>query len=337
MLEDDWYIACESRALRRRPGAVTLFDSPVVLFRDAAGRPHALEDRCLHRGAPLSQGRVTDNALECPYHGWRYTGDGRVAEIPAAPQDSAPPADACLRSYPCLEQDGYVWVCPSGSPARDAPIPFAHLGERGWTSFRMRTRFEAPVDACLENFLDCPHATFVHRFWFRAPTAKPVKTITHTLADGASTEYFEEPREKSVIWSLLSAKHAHMRHTDRFIAPATSRVDYEFSDGRYYIITSSCTPIGAHETQVYTVISFRFGRIGALVRLFFEPLSHLIIRQDTKMLRLQQANLRRFGGPPFRVTEQDVLIRHILAWRKALREGQPPPEPGDVTHAPMRL
>ncbi len=86
-----------------------------------------------------------------------------------------------------------------------------------------------------------------------------------------------------------------MRHTDRFIAPATSRVDYEFSDGRYYIITSSCTPVGAHETQVYTVISFRFGRIGALVRLFFEPLSHVIIRQDTRMLRLQQANLRRFG------------------------------------------
>ena len=41
--------------------------------------------------------------------------------------------------------------------------------------------------------------------------------------------------------------------------------------------------------------------------------------------------------PPFRVTEQDVLIRHILAWRKALREGQRPPDPGDITHAHMRL
>lgn len=97
MVEDHWYIACERRALRRRPGAVMLFDSPVVLCRDAAGNLHALGDRCLHGGTPLAQGRLGGNALECPYHGWRYTGKGRAAESPAVPQNSARPADTFLR------------------------------------------------------------------------------------------------------------------------------------------------------------------------------------------------------------------------------------------------
>ncbi len=337
MLEDHWYIACRSRALGRKPLAVTLFDKPLVLYRGPKNRALALEDRCLHRGAPLSAGRVSEGELQCPYHGWRYNAAGELAHIPAQIEPEAGSTPPCIQAYDCMEQDGYIWVCPGESPSRARPLSFAHLGERGWTSFRMDTVFEAPVEACLENFLDCPHATFVHRYWFRAPTTEVVRSVTRTLEDGALTEYFKEPRKKSLVWSLLSRDSATLRHTDRFIAPATSRVDYEFSDGRYYIITSSCTPISAAKTRVHTVISFRYPRLGPLVRLFFEPLSRLIIKQDVDILKRQQDNLRRFQQPEFRIIEQDVLIQAIQQWRKALREGGPTPEAGIETHVDLRL
>jgi hypothetical protein len=128
-----------------------------------------------------------------------------------------------------------------------------------------------------------------------------------------------------------------MRHTDRFIAPATSRVDYRFPNGLHYIITSSCTEIGPAETEVYTVISFRFGRIGALVRLYFEPLARLIIAQDVRMLAAQQANVERFGGPRFASTRADLLAPHIAAWREALRSGAPPPAAGKEQDVEIRL
>lgn len=333
----DWYIACRSRDLRSRPRGATVAGAHLVLFRDAAHRAAAIEDRCAHRNAPLSQGRVVEGRLRCPYHGWEYDASGRVSSVPAQREDPACFSDIRIPSWPVVEQGGFVWIwIGSGSPAA-APRAFPHQGEPGWTSFVMHTRFRGTVDSCLENFLDCPHATFVHRYWFRAPTAKPVRATVRTLPDGAAAEFFEEPREKSLVWWTLAPARGGMKHTDRFIAPSTSRVDYEFPGGLHYIITSSCTPVSAAETDVYTVITFRYRRIGALVRLFFEPLSRWIIRQDARMLGAQLANMERFGGPAFRSTPADLLGPLIASWRRALATGAPPPAAGHERHVEIHL
>lgn len=327
-----WYLVCRSNALKRSPLGLRVAGRHLVLFRDENGRPAALDDRCAHRNAPLSAGTVQGGCIRCPYHGWEYTAQGAVARIPALPV-SEDLAHIRIAHYVVEEKQGFVWVwlAPAMQPAPKTGAPeFAHFKEPGWTSFVMHTRFVGSVEACLENFLDCPHASFVHRYWFRAPTAKAVRAVVRTLSDGAQAEYFEEPREKSLVWWALAPATGSMRHTDRFIAPHTSQVDYAFPGGLHYTITSSCTPVLADETQVTTVISFRYKKIGFLVRLFFEPLSRWIIRQDVNMLRLQTHNMRRFGKPDFRSTRADLLGSHIAAWRRALARGEPLPQ--EATH-----
>jgi phenylpropionate dioxygenase-like ring-hydroxylating dioxygenase large terminal subunit len=331
-----WYVACASREVRGRPFPLLVAGQPLVLFRDGAGCIAALEDRCAHRNAPLSAGCVREGRLSCPYHGWEYDGDGRVVHIPAAVAG----AHAGLRipSHPVRESQGFVWLwLGDGTPSMPGPPLFPHLGDRGWTSFTLHTRFTGRVEDCLENFLDCPHATFVHRYWFRAPTGKPVRAVVRTRDDGVEAEFFEEPRERSLVWWSLAPAQGAMRHVDRFIAPAASRVDYEFPGGLHYIITSHCTPVDARETQVTTVISFRSRWPGWLVRLFFEPLSRRIIRQDVDMLRLQAGNIARFGGPRFHGIPADLLRAGIVAWRRALAEGTPPPAAGSERHADLHL
>jgi phenylpropionate dioxygenase-like ring-hydroxylating dioxygenase large terminal subunit len=309
----------------------------LVLFRTEAGEAAALKDRCAHRNAPLSKGKVCQNTLQCPYHGWRYDTDGRIREIPALAQQGVAGFSARIKSYSCVEQQGYVWVCLSSTPLNPVPLSFPGLNQAGWTSFHMRTRFAAPVEACLENFLDCPHATHVHRGWFRSPTQRQVGATVRTLDDGAEAEYFEEPRERSVVWSLLSPRRADMQHTDRFIVPATSRVDYRFSNGRHYTITSSCTPIDECTTEVFTVISFRIKWVGWLVKLYFKPLSRFIIKQDVAILGVQQQNIRKFGGPGFRVLEADLLYTSINRWRAALKDGTAPPAAGESRDVQLRI
>jgi len=309
----------------------------LVLFRTEAGEAAALKDRCAHRNAPLSKGKVCQNTLQCPYHGWRYDTDGRIREIPALAQQGAAGFSARIKSYSCVEQQGYVWVCLSSTPLNPGPLSFPGLNQAGWTSFHMRTRFAAPVEACLENFLDCPHATHVHRGWFRSPTQRQVSATVRTLDDGAEAEYFEEPRERSVVWSLLSPRRADMQHTDRFIVPATSRVDYRFSNGRHYTITSSCTPIDECTTEVFTVISFRIKWVGWLVKLYFKPLSRFIIKQDVAILGVQQQNIKKFGGPGFKVLEADLLYTSINRWRTALKDGTAPPAAGESRDVQLRI
>lgn len=308
-----------------------------MAFLGRNDKPAVLIDRCAHRNAPLSEGAVREGLLVCPYHGWSYDTDGSLAVLPVCPAGSAATTpvstdatktasiNIAVDSWPCVEQDGYIWFCLSHQPATEKPQPFAHMQEPGWTSFTMDTLFDAPVDTCLENFLDCPHATFVHRHWFRTPTLKQVKAEVRINWDGAEAEYFDEPREQSVVWSLLTRKKSTMRHIDRFIAPATSRVDYDFSDSRYYVITSSCTPVNETQTRVHTVVTFRFGSFGRLVRFFFKPLSMRIIKQDVEIVRQQQANIDRFGGRRYRVIPQDLLYRHIVQWRNSIEKGEPLP------------
>ena len=81
-LVEHWYVAALGRELKaERPIQRIVYDFPLALFRDENGHPVAVLDRCLHRGAQLSEGRIERNerghhCLVCPYHGWTYNGDG---------------------------------------------------------------------------------------------------------------------------------------------------------------------------------------------------------------------------------------------------------------------
>ena len=84
-LRNTWYLAAWDRELPPRELlARTLLDERVVLFRDASGTARALQDRCPHRFAPLSRGRVCDGQIECGYHGLRFGGAATTPTATAA-------------------------------------------------------------------------------------------------------------------------------------------------------------------------------------------------------------------------------------------------------------
>jgi len=52
-------------------------ETVIALFRTTSGEVHALEDRCPHKGGPLSQGIVHGDCVTCPLHNWVIgLGDG---------------------------------------------------------------------------------------------------------------------------------------------------------------------------------------------------------------------------------------------------------------------
>jgi phenylpropionate dioxygenase-like ring-hydroxylating dioxygenase large terminal subunit len=314
-LRDYWYIAAESRDLKRKPLAVSLLGSHIALFRTHQGNIAALEDRCSHRNMALSRGKVSSDCITCAYHGWRFDAAGRCTHIPSLGPTARLPNHG-VRAYPVREQDGYIWIYPGESLPDSEPFHFPHYPEQGWCSFRMRTRFQASVEACLENFLDCPHTVYVHQGWFRNHDTRQLSAVVRSDRKSAEVDFRGEPITRSVVSRLFFPNGKQLRHTDRFLMPNISRVDYDFGPDRHFIITSECTPIADDETEVHTVITFSFGRIAPLVRLLLEPVCRKIIRQDVEILAAQSEQIRRFGGPQFHHVETDLLGLRIQSMRR---------------------
>ena len=133
MLEGFWYIAGESVAVRAgRPLAAVLCNQPLVLFRDGQGRVHALENRCPHKGVPLSSAWQEGDSLRCHFHGWRFTSSGEC-EHKCSPLSSLAKLwqrlncyrdslDAPDRERYCLEQTAFFNTLV-GCEGHRCPVP----------------------------------------------------------------------------------------------------------------------------------------------------------------------------------------------------------------------
>ena len=160
VIQSGWYIAAPSSRLAAAPLACRVLDHDIVLFRDAAGSARALHDRCCHRGVRLSLGTVSGGQLACGYHGWRYDGEGCCVHIPSLTQGAQPSQRARVRSFPCVEQDAYLWVW-SGTEA--PPAPPARIGrmeEYIWQQGTLAMQCAATLG--IENNLDWCHPVFAH-------------------------------------------------------------------------------------------------------------------------------------------------------------------------------
>lgn len=172
-LRNCWYVAGWAREVQRLAMFRRLIlGEPVVLFRKSDGAPVALEDRCAHRHAPLSMGRLRGDNVECAYHGLVFAPDGACVKIPD--QDTIPPT-ACVRSYPVVERHQWIWIW-MGDPAKadDSLIPDFHWMEDDGFAWRGETlHVEGTYTLVVENLMDLSHLPNLHLTTL-ADTAVPV-------------------------------------------------------------------------------------------------------------------------------------------------------------------
>jgi vanillate O-demethylase monooxygenase subunit len=161
-LRNQWYVAADADELGAAPVGRVFLGEPVVLYRAPDGTPVALEDRCCHRRAPLSKGKVEGANLRCGYHGFLYDRSGRVIWVPG--QDKLPPG-AQVKSYPAIEKYGLVWIW-MGDPARrdESLIPdeFRWNVAPGWVSTGARLPVAANHMLLVDNLMDLSHVPFLH-------------------------------------------------------------------------------------------------------------------------------------------------------------------------------
>lgn len=299
-----WHPVALAAELTDRPLAAQLLLEPLVLWRDAAGRPQAFADRCPHRGARLSLGCVQGGQLQCPYHGWRFDVAGQAVAVPALPGFS-PPAHHRAQAFACTERYGLLWVRlidndgdRDGARADElAALPdvpaFAAEAEP-----RLRKVNCGPYDVAtsapriVENFLDMAHFGYVHAGWLG--DAQHTEVPPYTVADTA-TGFLATG---CLAWQPKSSLHAQggamVEYTYEVNAPYTAVLtkvpdpaSVALADFRESIALFVC-PVAPEKSRVWFRLAMNdFDSPDSALQAF----QHTIFTQDQPVLESQWPRL----------------------------------------------
>lgn len=164
-LRDCWYVVAWAHEIPPADGpglfSRTVLGEPLLVLRCADGRFVALEDRCCHRGAPLSCGRREGDAVRCGYHGLKFDPDGRCTEVPGLAQV---PPKARVRQYPLVRHRNWLFVW-MGDPARadESLLPDNWSNEHpDWVHKPGYLHYDTPYLLICDNLLDFSHLSYVH-------------------------------------------------------------------------------------------------------------------------------------------------------------------------------
>lgn len=147
----------------------TVLGEPIVVYRTATGLV-ALADRCCHRGAPLSKGRVEADNLRCGYHGLLFDPQGQCIEVPG--MEAAPPK-ACVRRYPVVTKNKWIFVW-MGEPEKADPVMLPDnysCDSPDWQTVPGYMHYATNYLLICDNLLDFSHLSYVHEKTLGGSTA----------------------------------------------------------------------------------------------------------------------------------------------------------------------
>ncbi|MCW2835035.1 MAG: iron-sulfur binding oxidoreductase [Nocardioides sp.] len=318
-----WYPAMASSSLGKRPQAVKLLGEDVVLVRDN-GRAYALNDRCPHRGVPLSMGRRQfPGTISCAYHGWTY--DLKDGNLVAALTDG-PDSPICgkrsvrIAAYPVEERAGLIWVYIGDAPAPpiEEDVP-EELLKAGTVPMVMVETRKGNWRYGMENAVDEAHAKYLHRrtpFYFfskfpvystdvRMEVAEDGKWLVRTGKQVFDSQTYGElgswpGREWWRVGGGVSTFAARL--------PAIFRISHKtWSDYQFFV------PVDEHHHLAVMVSAKWPSRLGkAWWKLYYHayvrPFHHIMLNrwEDDRMVSMMSI-------PPEKLFRPDISV---TTWRK---------------------
>ncbi|MBE9128268.1 MULTISPECIES: Rieske 2Fe-2S domain-containing protein [unclassified Coleofasciculus] len=303
----------------------TLLGRDLVIWWDRiASCWRVFEDRCPHRLAPLSEGRIAeDGLLECPYHGWAFAGEGSCDRIPQQLEGGSAQTSqrAGVASLPTTERQGLLFVY-AGQPenAPKVKVPILELLEEFTDEWICLNTFrDLPYDALtlLENVLDASHVPFTHhRSVGNRAYASPVELeITESSRQGFKGMWEQGPRKGTLG-----------RQDTTFIAPGLMWHDLTSKQFGRTLTVVYATPIRKGECRLFARFPFKFSSKlpGLFIKLTPRWYSHIgqngVLEDDQIFLHYQERSLEEKGGSSnfakafYLPTKADHFVFELRQW-----------------------
>lgn len=320
--KNQWFPIAELKALKKGKAlSRTLLGLPIVIFLDEDANPAILYDRCPHRFAKLSEGKVDKGMVECPYHGWKFNKKGLCTHVPGLPNYKA-----CKRVTPplsCCVVRGLIWCCMEWD---DDTMPIVPVLNPEYDEVIITESVDCSITAVVENFLDGTHTHFVHSGWLRNDnTRKRIMAVTQEIPNGIEVSYHEEQQQKGWIPRLLEKDR--VASFGRFTFPTTAEIEYQSTTGTSIRFTVWLTPVEEEKTLFFARIATQKGMVPSGVKSWIlRRIFNIIIQQDKNILEQTRSNAVRFqqSGLPCEglSTWADILSPYIqdVMHRKPLKD-----------------
>ena len=309
-----WLAFCASNELGRGPQTREFLGRKLVAFRTESSHVAVLDAQCIHMGADLGQGTVVGEALQCPFHHWKFGVDGKCRHIPAS---SEIPAFARQVAYPAQERHGSVFFSPSCIPRFS--LPFFDDCEPGdlVRAEPFALVLDCPWYMVGANAVDVQHFQTTHARELMAP---PEIDYPHPLAHRSTTRF--KVVGKSLcdrLTRVLAGPEVTMRVTDwggtLFFVRATFRRTQTYG-------MVSLLPLERRRTLVYVTVAVRRSR-GRMFQLLVDPLRARIRRFFIEQfLRPDIQRSAWIDYSPETLIEADDYLRTYFRWLAKVHTGR---------------
>lgn len=163
MIKNQWYVILESKEVNNKPVGITRLNEKLVLWRDESGTICCIVDKCIHRGAALCMGHIVNGNIECPFHGFQYSKDGRCVSIPANGKGSPIPPNFKATHYKVKEEYGFIWLFYGEYTLATDKLPFFEDIDNSFTYGTITDHWNVHYSRVIENQLDVVHVPFIHK------------------------------------------------------------------------------------------------------------------------------------------------------------------------------
>jgi phenylpropionate dioxygenase-like ring-hydroxylating dioxygenase large terminal subunit len=295
LLRGCWYVAMPGGELAAGGMAVrAMLGEQVLLARRRDGTVFAINDICPHRGMPLHYGTFDGTTVHCTYHGWRYGADGACTFIPSAMDDQKIDlAKIRTAAYPCVEQQGLVWVyfsrageAPSGDFAKPPMMPL--FGARDMPKVHVEQRFPCSIDHTAFGLMDPGHIAFVHTSkWYRAK----VGVVKPKEKSFAPSEFgFRMLRHKVTAQNLIYRLLGRNVTTEISYRLPGLRIEDVHGERNALVTVSALTPINEEETAFHQII-WATPKWANLVKPVVRYVANVFVGQDRAIAVKQREGL----------------------------------------------
>ncbi|KAH7661824.1 Pheophorbide a oxygenase protein [Dioscorea alata] len=337
---------------KRAPHAKRILGLDIVVWWDRVKEQwQVFDDRCPHRLAPLSEGRIDQwGRLQCVYHGWCFNGSGGCELIPQAPPDGPPvqrAKKACVAVYPSIVQNKIVWFWPSTDPQykdialKEKPPYVPQLDDPSYTSSMGMRDLQYGYEILTENLMDPAHVPYAHYGLLTNP--KPMAPNARDREGGRPMELIIKVLDKTGFFSTNNIGYC------KFIAPClyysvmtlgsnngsiSSQSTPEDSSKtnqkqKNSLLVFLCVPVSPGQSRVIYAFPRNFSvwldRI--FPRWFFHIRQNLILDSDLYLLYLEEQKIAEVGHSNwlkacYVPTKSDAMVTAFRRWLIKHADGQ---------------